>query len=425
MGFEREPLAAPFRFKAGSLTELWQTVVRLESGSGTEAVGLGVQSVLWSDARVFAAHTETEANNLMFRTTREAARRAESATFGTPFELFDALFTPTFEFAKHITGRPDLRPTFALNALVPLDNAAWVLYAREEGFTSFDDMLPAKQMAALPCRHDALLDVPLFTYGTSLNAIEQSVRDGAAVIKIKIGADPDGDGDRAKTLSWDCNRLSAIHGRVGQVGTPYTRSGHVLYYLDANGRYDSHERLVRLLDHAERIGALERIVMIEEPFPEDLPVDVHDVPVPVAADESLHSLKEADERLDLGYRFLTLKPIAKTLSLSLRLAELARQQQAPCFCADLTVNPVLVDWNKCVAARLPALPGIDLGIIEANGPQNYRNWGTMLGYHPEGDRSWAASRAGVFRLDDSFYAENGGILRTPHHYGELLRRSSA
>ena len=59
--FAPEPLLRPFGFKGGSLTELWQTHVRLASADRA-GVGLGVQSCLWSDAAVFAAHPEREAN---------------------------------------------------------------------------------------------------------------------------------------------------------------------------------------------------------------------------------------------------------------------------------------------------------------------------------------------------------------------------
>ena len=63
--FVREPLLAPFGFKGNHVEELWQSVVRLRS-SRTEGVGLGVQSVLWSDAAVFAENCPSGGNTLMF-----------------------------------------------------------------------------------------------------------------------------------------------------------------------------------------------------------------------------------------------------------------------------------------------------------------------------------------------------------------------
>ncbi|MFR1358695.1 MAG: hypothetical protein ACLSBB_15915 [Ruthenibacterium lactatiformans] len=49
LGVIREPLRAPFGFKGGTLSELWQTAVRLTLDSGASGMGVGVQSVLWSD----------------------------------------------------------------------------------------------------------------------------------------------------------------------------------------------------------------------------------------------------------------------------------------------------------------------------------------------------------------------------------------
>src|SRR5205085_322135 len=55
--FEREPLH-PYRFKGSAITEAWQTAARLESESGISTIGLGTQGILWSDSKVFAAHSE-------------------------------------------------------------------------------------------------------------------------------------------------------------------------------------------------------------------------------------------------------------------------------------------------------------------------------------------------------------------------------
>jgi len=60
----------------------------------------------------------------------------------------------------------------------------------------------------------------------------------------------------------------------------------------------------------------------------------------------------ARERIALGYGAIALKPIAKTLSMSLKIAALAHERNVPCFCADLTVNPTLLEWNKTLAARM-------------------------------------------------------------------------
>ena len=140
--FWREPLVRPFGFKGGYLTELWQAAVTLRGGSGAAATGLGTQSVLWSDAEIFASRSETEGNELMLALTRRAVELARGRSFATPFELLDEMFPEVLEYGKRISGRSDLRPTFALNALVAFDNAVWTLYARENGFHTLFDATP-------------------------------------------------------------------------------------------------------------------------------------------------------------------------------------------------------------------------------------------------------------------------------------------
>ena len=70
--FEREPLIRPFGFKGGYLSELWQSVVCLKSATGSTGLGIGTQSVLWSDASVFTSHSEAGGNALMFAMTEFA-----------------------------------------------------------------------------------------------------------------------------------------------------------------------------------------------------------------------------------------------------------------------------------------------------------------------------------------------------------------
>ncbi|GAG32098.1 unnamed protein product, partial [marine sediment metagenome] len=115
-----------------------------------------------------------------------------------------------------------------------------------------------------------------------------------------------------------------------------------------------------------------------------------------------------------------LKPIAKTMSLSLRLAKLGHDKGVPCFCADLTVPPILVDWNKMVAARLEQLPGLKIGVVESNGHQNYTNWEALKSYHPCSGAPWIEQVDGLFHLDSDFYDKSGGILETSDHYMELV-----
>ena len=128
--FEREPLIRPFGFKGGYMTEIWQSAAYLESDSGNHSIGLCSQSVLWSDAAVFSSHSESGGNALMYAMTEKALQIINGQSFVTPPDLLDMLYPEVYEFGKKITSNPELRKTFALNALVGLDNAAWLLYAK-------------------------------------------------------------------------------------------------------------------------------------------------------------------------------------------------------------------------------------------------------------------------------------------------------
>ena len=115
----------------------------------------------------------------------------------------------------------------------------------------------------------------------------------------------------------------------------------------------------------------------------------------------------------LGYSAFALKPAGKTLSMTLRMAAEAHRRGAPCFVADSACPPILVDWNKNVAARLAPLPGLATGLLESNGPQHYRNWQRMLREHPCHGAPWLSAANGVFDLGRDFYDAGGGIFSPP------------
>lgn len=418
--FEREPLAAPFGFKGGYLSELWQSVVKLENSNGQFGVGLGTQSTLWSDASIFLGNSESAGNSMMFLATSHAAQTAVGINWETPLDLLDQLLPTTYEYAKKVTNNPDLRLTFALNALVAIDNAAWLLYCAEKGIYDFDNLIPSEAKDSLAFKHDKLAGIPLMSYNVTIENIIKTVKDGYFFLKIKIGSDPDKDGNLDKMLEWDKQRMLEIHEAVKDIETPHTDSGRIPYYFDANGRYDSKDRLMSFLDYADKIGALDRIILLEEPFPEEYKIDVSDIPARLAADESAHSDEDALERIELGYSAIALKPIAKTMSMSLKISKIAHEKNIPCFCADLTVNPIMIDWNKNMAARLAPLPGMKIGALESNGHQNYRNWDMMQSYHPAYGAVWTECREGIYNLDSDFYTRSGGIFDLSEHYSALV-----
>lgn len=416
--FEREPLKRPFGFKGGYMSEIWQTAVKMQSENGHAKIGLGTQNVLWSDAQVFASGSEAGGNALMYAMTEYALRLINGRFFDSPVTLLEDILDEVLNYGRKITQH-DLRKTFALNALVAVDNAAWMLYAQEHGHTSFDDMIPPAYRDALSHYHKRVASIPLMSYAVPVEEIKQAVQEGYFFMKIKIGQP----GTQQDMLEKDKARLTEIHRAIGDARTPHTADGKLPYYFDANGRYQSKETLLKLVDHAKKIGAFQQIAIIEEPFPENYEVSVKDIPVRLAADESAHTDADANKRIQMGYGAIALKPIAKTLSMTLKIAKLAHEHNIPCFCADLTVNPILVDWNKNVAARLALFPGLEqMGLLETNGHQNYKNWSTMQSYHPCHGAGWMTTRNGVFELDQDFYQKSGGVFLDSPHYVDMFKR---
>jgi L-alanine-DL-glutamate epimerase-like enolase superfamily enzyme len=416
LDFEREPLIRPTGFKGGFLTELWQPVARLDSDSGLSRIGIGTQSVLWCDPAVLAKHSESAGNALMLAVTDHALQMLVGETFTTPIELIDRILPDLHAFAVRITGLPNLRRTFALNALVPVDNAAWLLYAAENGIKSFDEMIPPEYRAGVSHRHRAVASMPSVTYGLPIEDVVRAASDGYFVIKLKFGQP----GTQAEMLEKDIARLTAVHRALTGITTAHTTDGKLRYDIDPNQRYERKETLLRLLDAAKRIGALEQVALVEEPFPDENDEHVSDVPARIVADESATRVDDAARRIEQGYAGFALKGIAKTLSETIKIAKLAHERRMVCMAADLTVNPILVDWNKVVAARLAPLPGFTTGMMETNGHQQYRRWAEMTSWHPCAGASWRRVEGGVFPLDDDFYARSGCIFDESPHYRELV-----
>ena len=415
--FEREPLVRPFGFKGGYMSEIWQTISLLDSEAGNAGLGLDTQNVLWSDAKVFANNSEAAGNALMYAITERAMQMVNGMKFITPIDLQEAILDDVYAYAQKATSNSDLRMTFALNALVGLDNAAWMLYAKENGYDNFDQLIPKKYQPALSSKHDKVASIPLMAYNIPIEEITEAVDQGYFFMKIKIGQP----GTQEEMLEKDMARLAAIHKAIGGKRTKYTEDGKLPYYFDANGRYEKKETLLKLLDHAKKIGAYDQLAVIEEPFPEHAEIDVHDIEIRLAADESAHTDKDAIKRIEMGYSAIALKAIAKTMSMTMKIAQAAYERNVPCFCADLTVNPILVEWNKVVASRLSAFPGLGgMGLMETNGHQNYKNWETMRSFHPYPEAEWAKTMDGVFNLNKDYYNKSGGILEASDHYMKLV-----
>ncbi len=417
--YEREPLIRPFGFKGIYQKEFWVAAALIESNSGAKHVGLQTQCLAWSDLDVFLAHSEVDGNMLLIKSLDYALQKIKGQSFINPLELQEAILDDVYQYGQSITNNKKLRMTFTLSSMVALDNAMWMLYAQENGFKTFDEMIPAQYRAALGNHHQYVAHVPLMAYAIPLEEITQAVDQGYFFMKIKIGRP----GTQEEMLEGDKARIEAIHKLIGQRETPHTINGRIPYYFDANGRYEKKETLEKLLDHAKKIGMFDQIAIIEEPFPEDADINVGDLGVRIAADESAHTAEDVVKRISMGYRAIALKAAAKTLSMTMKMAKVAHENNIPCFLADLTCTPILVDWNKNVAARLAPFPGLkDMGLLESNGHQNYVNWKELLSYCPYPDGSWIESRDGLYNLDKDFYEKSGGVLKSSEHYLNLFNK---
>lgn len=414
--FEREKLNGPFGFKGAYLSELWQAVSKLKAASGESAIGVATQSILYADADLFVNNTEPGGNALMFVLVNEALKLVKETPFQHPVELMEKIMPALQETAKRVTGKEDLNLNFIYNAMVSIDNAAWLLYAKENGITSFDDMVLAPYRAALQHHNKQIAIMYQVPYDMPMSHLVNAMKEGYFVIKIKTGFP----GSQEVMLARDMERLTQIHQTLKDYRTPHTANGKLIYTMDANGRYETKSLLLKYLDHAKQIGALDQVLLYEEPFVGSNEEEVGDLGIRIAADESVHIVTDAEKRIAQGYSALVLKGIAKTLSQSMKIAAFAQKFNIPCLCADLTVNPVLVEWHKNLAARIAPFPGIGMGLMETNGDLNYENWEKMTAYQKLAGASWMQRKNGVFELNQDFYNTSGGIYEVPRHYEEMF-----
>ncbi len=415
--FEREPLISPYRFKGGGISEVWQTVCYLETDDGLVGIGLGTQGVLWSDSKVFFDHSENGGNAIMYAMSERAIQMLNGITFSSPLDVLDELLPEILDYGKRISGNPDMRKTFALNSLVCVDNALWKLYFDHNKIKNFDEMVPDAYKPGLSHRHTKVASIPSFSVGTPVATIKEAADQGYFIMKLKTGSS----GSQNEMIKKDLDFLTGVHKAIGHYETPHTKNGKIPYYFDANGRYEKKETLMRFIDHADKIKALDQIAVIEEPFDDFNETYVGDLGVRIAADESAHTAEDAARRIEQGYGTIAVKAIAKTLSMTMKITQLAYEKKIPCFCADLTVNPILVDWNKSVAARLAPFPEMDLGLQETNGHQYYRNWDKMMSYHPMANSEWTRTKDGIYPIGKEFYEKSAGIFMPSEHYVKMFQ----
>lgn len=408
IGMDAEKLKGPFGFKGNYADGLWQTIVGLESG-GIKGLGIAVQSVLWSDSSIFAEYGQDKGNQLMHDLTAFALEELHGMDFDNPFEANEWLFNKCYAEIKRMTGRQDIRKTFVLNALVPVDMAFWLLWAKTRGIGNYDEMT-ADYKSYLPMKHEKIAAIPLITYGVTHEEIEALLDGGSFFLKVKIGKEPE----------WDKARVLEIWNLAKSYSTGFSRSGRPVIYLDANGMYKDRKQLENLLDFLESKDILQHVGVFEEPFDELNETYVGDLPCVFAIDESAHSVEDSLIKFQQGYKAVALKPVAKTLSESLKILKAATDRGIKCFTADLTVAPWQLEWNRNLAARIPSLDCVAIGLLESNGNMNYTDWDRLKGYHPEGNGTWVDAENGIFDLS-GFYDCDGGLFKIPAHYMSLLK----
>jgi len=326
--------------------------------------------------------------------------------------MIESIIDELWDYGKKITGFPNLKKTFITNALIGVDNAAWLLWAAENGIKKFDDLIPDLYKPGLSYRYDSVAAVPLGAYNIPISEVIQVVDDGYFIMKIKVGQP----GTQEEMLQKDMKRLTEVHEAIGHRTNPFTDTGKIFYDLDANGRYEKKETLVRLLDHAKKIGLFDQIGVFEEPLAEEVEDYVGDLGILIATDESAHDEVEAYKRIQMGYKAVILKAAAKTMSITMKMTKVAHDNGVPCMMSDLTVNPILVEWNKNIASRCSPFPGLKTGVLESNGHQNYSNWDKMLTYNPTSNASWAKIVKGAWHLNQDYFDRSGGIFEASEHY---------
>jgi len=410
----RQPFAQPFAFKGSSYREKWILVVKLRDASGVESIGIGGTAVLWSDPSVFSSHTDVGGNLLSATVLEFAIQETLDQDFIDPFHLQNELLEPVHRYAQRVTANDNLRRSFTLISMVALDNAAWMLHAKLKGIHNFDDLIPHGYRTALSARQSRIALAPAVGYTLKTDRLRKILDRGIYILKIKIGQP----GTQKEMVEKDLERLRHIHELARTYQTSGTESGNVLYYLDANARYEKKEHVEALLEGC--CSFQDRILLLEEPFTDARDKEVSDLPVKVAADESLQQVEDLITRKQQGYGAMVIKPAGKTLTLAFQMAKASAEAKTPCFVADNACVPFLLEWNKNVSARLPAFPGLKGGLIESNGPENYGNWTELLNEFPIPNASWLKPQDGSFILDEEYYRNSGGIFEEPASYTRLF-----
>lgn len=429
--FWAERIKGTFGFAGGTMTEIWQSVISLRDSKGRITKVVGTQNPLWCFKPLFDEVGEDAANASMFAVTAYAAKLLKGESFKRPDEFLRKSLGIIHYHAKEITGRRDLPETFTLNALVPIDWANWVLYKEANNIHGFAALIPPEYQFAFSPRQHEMSVIPLMSYSKTPEDIAKALDEGYVIMKLKIGhateftkTERGSKKDLDAMLEKDMERVRMLHEIAKDRRTELTRDGRIPYYFDANGRYDE-EHLVRLLEFTESIGALDRLIILEEPLQNMVGVDFRKFPRIIASDECCHSVEDVTHQISQGARYIALKPAAKTPSVTMQMMKAIYEHNQTVdekdkvypFVADLTVVPSLVQLNMAFASRLPLLPGMKIGAFETNGHQHYERWEQLLADQPRPNALWARPKNGVYHISGLAYnLHDGGIFEPAPAY---------
>ncbi len=444
-------------FAGGSMSGFWQSAVAIQTTGGYIGASYGTQNPLWCSKQLYGAlqgqhgpvKGERLANELMYALTKEVLTALAEQDISAPEEaMLRAISDPAIAdtvraFYRKNGLQGELPFTYILNAAVAPDLAVWMATSQARGIDNFNDLTGHR----LSHRAERVAVIPLVSYGIREAQIEDLIDQGYRIFKTKMGAYDDryekgSVEDFMNMMKVDREKLQLVSRLTESLETDLTEDGRVPLYLDFNGRIPSDDRGVNLLqaymEVAASVNALDRIIVVEEPFEDmksmgsqfDVFRDFMDrYGVTIVADECAHSAEDVRELLALGCRGFALKPAAKTLTETLRMIDIITghndanpDDNAYCFCADLTVVPSLVEWNLHVQARLPPWPGLAEGVrmLESNWMQHYLYRNRLPERYPASEV--ASPEGGVFLPTAEWFRTGGRIF---HPGGQMLEKIMA
>ncbi len=114
----------------------------------------------------------------MYKLTIEALGLIKCKTYDSPIHMIDRILDDVHAVGIQLTQNKNLLKTFALNALVPVDNAAWLLYAKQNNISSFDDLIPEEYKVGMSHKNYKVASIPSVSYSTSESELEELAREG-------------------------------------------------------------------------------------------------------------------------------------------------------------------------------------------------------------------------------------------------------